>query len=299
LVILVIQKPNHVLPHLKRLPFIASVREFLSKINGRLELDERLEVPLQRKNEKHLMEIVIASHLLTPKEIVLFNYCQHFLEAYTISDVSEANEQYVDEAYLCRQPTHSSFSKSLHLPVCQPLPTCNKTWAAWRKAQQLWCNPITRTLRVSIGKWLHQSPDLRQSWKYNLDPINNVLVSTEMTTGSLQVHLPLPSSTGHFHLQPSATVHQELPQSSYPVSCQPHLTSLKITWRQEGVSTPAATQSQEDFHGFLSSQAPWMLDLLQHLEFKVYFDEAITSLTAPAATNLGASDGSVFFQNGT
>jgi hypothetical protein len=57
------------------------------------------------------MEIVIESHLLTPKEIVLFNYCQHFLEAYTISDISEANGQYVDEAYLCPQLLHTDISK--------------------------------------------------------------------------------------------------------------------------------------------------------------------------------------------
>jgi hypothetical protein len=73
---------------------------------------------------------------------------------------------------------------------------------------------VTRKLRTPLGKWLHHSPQLRRSWKYNLDPTNNVLISTEMTTGSLHVHLPLPSSTGHFYLQPSTTI-QELPQSSY------------------------------------------------------------------------------------
>jgi hypothetical protein len=46
------------------------------------------------------MDIVIESRQLTPKEIVVFNCCQHFLEVYTISDISEANGQYVDEAYL-------------------------------------------------------------------------------------------------------------------------------------------------------------------------------------------------------
>ena len=67
--------------------------------------------PLQRENNEYLMEIVIESHLLTPKEIVLFNYCQHFLEAYTISDISEANGQYVDEAHLCPQLLHTDISK--------------------------------------------------------------------------------------------------------------------------------------------------------------------------------------------
>jgi hypothetical protein len=97
----ILQYPNLVLPHLARLPFILSMREFLSKINGRLVLNGNFAVPLQCEHDEHLMEIVIASRLLTPKEIVLFNYCQHFLEAYTISDISEANGQYVDEAYLC------------------------------------------------------------------------------------------------------------------------------------------------------------------------------------------------------
>jgi hypothetical protein len=106
-----LQNPNLVLTHLTRLPFITSMREFLSKINGRLILDEDFSVPLQRESDKHLMELVIESRLLTPKEIILFNYCQHFLEAYTISDIAEAKGQFVDEAYLGKQPTHTSLSK--------------------------------------------------------------------------------------------------------------------------------------------------------------------------------------------
>jgi hypothetical protein len=42
----ILQKPNLVLPRLARLPFISSMREFLSKINGRLVLDENFAVPL-------------------------------------------------------------------------------------------------------------------------------------------------------------------------------------------------------------------------------------------------------------
>jgi hypothetical protein len=77
------------------------------------------------------------------------------------------------------------------------------------------------------------------------------------------------------------------------------LTSLKISWQQEGVVTPTATQPQETFEDFLYAQDPWILDLLRHLEFKVCFDKAIASLTAPTTTNLGASDGSVKLENGT
>jgi hypothetical protein len=97
-----------VLPHLARLPFISSKHAFLSKINSQLVLDENFAVPLQREDSEHLMEIVIESHLLTPKEIVLFNYCQYFLEAYTISDISEANGQ------LLMKPT-SADNLTIHL----------------------------------------------------------------------------------------------------------------------------------------------------------------------------------------
>jgi hypothetical protein len=74
---------------------------------------------------------------------------------------------------------------------------------------------------------------------------------------------------------------------------------LKTSPRQEGVVTPAPTQPHENFEDFLYSQKPWIVDLLRQLEFKVSFDEAITSFTAPTTTNLGASDGSVKFENGT
>jgi hypothetical protein len=83
----ILQNPNLVLPHLARLPFISLMHEIVSKINGRLVLDDNFAVPLQREHDEHLMETLIESHLLTPKEIVLFNYCQHFLKAYTISDI--------------------------------------------------------------------------------------------------------------------------------------------------------------------------------------------------------------------
>jgi hypothetical protein len=74
---------------------------------------------------------------------------------------------------------------------------------------------------------------------------------------------------------------------------------LKISRRQEEVVTPTSTQPQETFEDFLYSQEPWIIDLLRHLEFKVCFDEAIISLTTSTTTNLGASDGSVKFENGT
>jgi hypothetical protein len=74
----ILQYSNLVLPHLARLPFISSMREFLSKIIGRLVLNENFAVPLQHEHDEHLMDIVIESRLLTPKEMMLFNYCQHF-----------------------------------------------------------------------------------------------------------------------------------------------------------------------------------------------------------------------------
>jgi hypothetical protein len=109
------------------------------------------------------------------------------------------------------------------------------------------------------------------------------------------------SPNGHSCPSPhsKSTTIQDLPPSSYPVSCQPRLTSLKISRQQEDVVTPTSTQPQENFENFLYSQEPWILDLLRRLEFKVSFDEAITSLTALTTTNLGASDGSVKFENRT
>jgi hypothetical protein len=172
------------------------------------------------------------------------------------------------------QLTHLSVSHCTFRPdnLGQPVPS--QTGQPGRK-------PSNSGATHSPGnKMTSPQPPLRRSWKYNLDPTNDVLISTEMTTGSVHVHLPLPSSTAHFYLQPSTTA-QELPLNSYPVSCWPRLTSLKISRRQEGVITPTASEPQENFEDFLYSQDPWILDLLRHLEFKVSFDEAITSLTAP------------------
>jgi hypothetical protein len=66
---------------------------------------------------------------------------------------------------------------------------------------------------------------------------------------------------------------------------------LKISPRQAEVVTPTSTQPQETLEDFLYSQEPWIVDLLRHLNFKVSFAEAITSLTASTTTNLGATWG--------
>jgi hypothetical protein len=73
----ILQYPNLVLPHLTRLSFISSMREFLRKINGSLVLDEIFASPLQREHDEYLMEIVMESRLLTPKEIALFTFSRH------------------------------------------------------------------------------------------------------------------------------------------------------------------------------------------------------------------------------
>jgi hypothetical protein len=54
----ILQYPNLVLPHFACLSFVSSMREFLSKINGCLTLDENFAVPLQHEHDEHLMEIV-------------------------------------------------------------------------------------------------------------------------------------------------------------------------------------------------------------------------------------------------
>jgi hypothetical protein len=88
--------------------WLASMRTFMSKINANLELDITGVPPTQHINDSHIMDMILESEQFTATQIRRLNYCRLFLQAVTVSDLTNATGQQLDPAKLCGFPDFQS-----------------------------------------------------------------------------------------------------------------------------------------------------------------------------------------------
>ncbi len=81
--------PERQLPHLE-VHWLVSIRKYLAHIDGALELTNTHIQSLQRTGDSFLMDKACRSGLFTPAELKRLNYCRLYLNALTLSDVTDA-----------------------------------------------------------------------------------------------------------------------------------------------------------------------------------------------------------------
>ena len=82
-------QPERQLPHLEG-HWLVSIRKYLAHIDGALELTNTHIQSLQRTGDSFLMDKACRSGLFTPAELKRLNYCRLYLNALTLSDVTDA-----------------------------------------------------------------------------------------------------------------------------------------------------------------------------------------------------------------
>jgi hypothetical protein len=109
------------LPHME-VKWLCSLREYLHHINGKLEIDIDGILPIQRINDGYIMDFIIDSHKFSLTEIRQLNYCQMYLQALTLSDITRADGVELDYAMLYghQHPTRSSKTKMHHFTQGRP-----------------------------------------------------------------------------------------------------------------------------------------------------------------------------------
>jgi hypothetical protein len=70
--------------------WLPSLRNFLTRIDGRFDLDNEYITPPQRELDIHLMDLVTRGDAFTEKEAEILNYCRVYLGVTTLSDISTA-----------------------------------------------------------------------------------------------------------------------------------------------------------------------------------------------------------------
>jgi hypothetical protein len=269
------------LPHLES-KWITSLRKYLQTIGGEFELDQDYVPPLQREYDEHIMDIIIDSGRYSDKELCYLNYCRIYLQASTISDLTDARGTVLDKAMLAGEPTILSSKTNLHR-FNQSRPP-KRLWNLWKRANSLWSNKDGR-LFTSLGRWTVPPNELRRRWPAYFSPREQCLYTSKDPV--YEAHRR--NNQGSFN--PNAVhVVTSLPRDSYPVQAtlgedewailQPSLPSLE----------PTTTPTPSTFPDFLASLRGWDHALFADLHLEVDPFTLIELLAG--AKILGVSDGS-------
>ena len=142
------------LPHMES-KWLYSLREFLRYIKGHLELDHTYVPKPECVHDYFIMEAVLQSGEL--KDDKDFNY----LQAVTISDLTQANGENLDDSLLEGNPSRwSSVSKWHHVTQAKPSLV---QWNVWRRANRLWSNSSGK-LHQPLRRWRHPAEQQRRTW---------------------------------------------------------------------------------------------------------------------------------------
>ena len=80
-------------------------REFLAETNITIEVDDPCIGPVQRANDKHIMDFILSLNMFTQGELRRINYCRLCLDVHTISDIATACGRYLSKELLLGNPS--------------------------------------------------------------------------------------------------------------------------------------------------------------------------------------------------
>jgi hypothetical protein len=138
-----------------RLKFL---REFLSTIDGALELNTFFLPPLQRHCDVYIMDTVLQAGTFSDSEIRQINHCRMYLQAVTLSDLCLADGASLYRDMLQGEPSSNS-STTLWIQINQAKPHA-ASWKLWRRVRAQWSSDVR--LSSPLGAWLYPANKLRR-----------------------------------------------------------------------------------------------------------------------------------------
>jgi hypothetical protein len=280
--------PSISIPHLESI-FLKSTRDFLSQIDGQIEVDDPFIPPAQREHDEYLMDIALASPEFTSSDLRVLNYCRLYLQAVTMADIATAHGDALDSALVLggSSPTSSS---SNYCHTNQELPT-PPSWKIWLRL----CNLIEAKLsHQPLGQWLLPAPQLRRDWPYYYDHSSSALYVRSATQFE-QFH-----STDGVSFSDGTLCDWIVTATSVPVGVSllddwsEYSLLLPIPWAHV-LPTPSIPASFPDYLHELPLAGDRLL--FESLELRVPLDELIATLDATATSRNpstrchGVSDG--------
>jgi exonuclease III len=283
----IFQRVYEELPHLDS-KWLASMRSFMSEIDASMDLADHGVPPLQRTKDSHIMDHIMGSKLFTALQIRRLNYCRLFLQAVTISDLTDATGQRLDQSKLRGIPNSTS-STTTWLHVSQERPS-EEVWTLWRKANLIW-SQHNGTLHQPLGQWLLPRAQQRQQHFAYLRHRRLYI-----RVGSTQYQVCTPTiNPGEFRFHTRVRQYSTIKSDAHPVLVTvsgfhpDHWQVNPITHPIQIITPPARA---ETFAAFVDTLEPWEIDVLRMTTLNVDPNAICAALSHGLRA---ASDGSVRF----
>ena len=264
------------------------------------------------------MDVILDSNLFSDTEIRRLNYCRLYLQAITLSDLTQASGRKLDPAMLQGNPDHSSsVSRWNHVNQARPV---DAHWFLWRRANQLWSNTAGE-LKQPLLRWTVPVTAQRRRWRTYGDTKGRVYLrhdrqAEQHTTQELYIRYQVAPKRDPQHTIVSYAIppHDQqtkmhlvpLPSNVTPIESEtskapPSITATydgslirKLKPRAKHRLTRTNLQNQ-DFHSYLIAKTePWEAELLQHVELKY---DAYSTYEKMQETFQAAGDGSVKYEH--
>ena len=283
------------LPHLES-KWLASLRTFLAFIDSSLQLDTDYVPPCQREYDASIMDIVLQNGKFTDDEIKRLNYCRLYLQAHTLSDLTNINGYTLDETKLEGAP--SLQSSRTHSGLINQRRPSDSEWYLWQKANLLWSDPTGRLLQP-LGAWTCPINEQRQRhaayW-------TNTMLWVRVEDHYVRAYTTGFCETLFFDSQEKSTW-EEIDRGSHPADAM--YVSPGI-WQVYEISTfhrppliqrakacPPYTASLPTFDHYIETLDDWEVNLLQH--FELFADPFSVGLSLSQGIR-AVSDGSVWIK---
>ena len=276
-----IQKPifedTRHLPHMEG-EWFQSIRHFLHATFGQLKTDNIWTPQPEREHDMCIMDLIDNSSATAMQCI---NRCRIFLQATTISDITNAEGDRINDYAWNNNPNIMNPRRSKHAWPIQPRPG-KKSWRAWKAAlqQYLSANGKGQKLRQPLGQWLIQQTASRQEWNWYHDQQNNQLISNDHTT--IRAYNILDSRTRQYKYNPdNPTILTTIPDTAIPTTVHNFTTTTRSTAATSTTPTNINTNDTTDttFSTYVKSLDPWEYHLFSEapLHHHMSISTAITT----------------------
>jgi hypothetical protein len=162
------------LPHFES-EWLRSVRDFLRIVQGRLRLDSAFVPEIQRVNDSFIMDHVLERGDFTRKELRKINYCQLYLQAITVSDISNATGTTLMPGI--RSGDYTLWSGVTHYHKTNQAKPDTSTWRLWSRAMSLIADP-NENLYIPLRQWIPPPHRQRFIRPFYYDPLTDGLYFT-------------------------------------------------------------------------------------------------------------------------
>ena len=292
----VLQFPERPIPYLEG-RWLPWVRQFLSDINGSLEINDIPVPPLHRWGDRHLMDEAISSQQFNKNELKVINHFRLYLRLVTLSDCCNAAGTHILPAVAAGETSHSQVWNPHHIHQERPHSRWN---SLWKRFLAIFTLQKSLQLTHPLQAWREPPAKSPGLWPFYYSPSDKQLYQRMSPSWEIPIGEPLfevkalaPSSTRMFRHDSIDTV-TELPLDSLPVDVNDSAHGWWLESYSKPAMVPTDTPAPETWPEHLATLSPHLREYLAEVQWlfpivSVY--DAVQSLDhIILATDGGAKD---------